>query len=187
MGKIGNQLKGPCYVLFVRSGMERKICLALRDSVFRKCPDCQDVEFFAPLFEKVFIRKGISKIETGVLFPGYVFIFGEISTRLYEVINDNSDVFCFLKSGTQLLQVPKEEWGLLGEICNENGVIEVSTVDFEKNDRIMVMSGPLKNLATKIVSVNKHKRIAFVEVQMMNRVNRIKLSFEFLKKLDKEA
>ena len=69
---------------------------------------------------KLKIRKGgILKVETKVLFPGYVLLNGEVNTDIYYRLKNIPNVLRFLKTGNTLTPINSNEMTVLSKlICN---------------------------------------------------------------------
>lgn len=59
-------------------------------------------------------------------------------------------------------------------------VVELSTIGFDENDRVVILSGPMVNLTGLVRSIDLHRRTAMVEVNFMSRPQLLKLGFEIL-------
>ncbi|MCR5726957.1 MAG: hypothetical protein K6G24_05775 [Lachnospiraceae bacterium] len=59
-------------------------------------------------------------------------------------------------------------------------VAEISEVGFDENDKVVILSGPLKNLEGCIKKINLHKRIAEVEIDFMQRKTVVYMGIEIL-------
>ena len=59
-------------------------------------------------------------------------------------------------------------------------IAEISEVGFDENDKVVILSGPLKNLEGSIKKINLHKRIAEVEIDFMGRKTVVFMGIEIL-------
>lgn len=129
------------YVLFVKSGKERKVEQYLRKELNA------DISIpFIPLQEILFKKAGSVKKEIRPLFPGYVFVESMLPGRdfLEEIkylINRSSDIISLLKySDTEIAMRESERQRLLS-LCNNNYCIEASYGIIE-GDKILIFDGP---------------------------------------------
>ncbi len=71
----------------------------------------------------------------------------------------------------------------LGDGCFEVGLSQV----YAEENRVTVLSGPLKNVEGRIRKINLHRRIAEVEVEFMNRKTVLFLGIEMVGKKEAES
>lgn len=126
------------------------------------------------------------------LFPGYVFLISEQPQLLYDELKQ-------IPALTKLLGSCEEYFTPLSEkdaeflmklqsiqnIKDEEKDIGAATVDLSKvavgeNQRIKIISGPLKNLEGQIKKINLHKRIAVVEAEFMGNKSLVHLGIEIV-------
>jgi transcription termination/antitermination protein NusG len=112
------------------------------------------------------------------LYPGYIFIIGfwdiEEAKKILSVNNAVNFVGGLSKPGI----INKEEKELIKGIT-ENSVVEYSKAVKEGN-RIKIISGPLKQLEGVIVSVDRRKQRAVVNLPLLNTSIKVVLSFEYM-------
>ena len=171
------------YVLFVQTGRERKI------EHFLKKQFNSDVCIpFIPLQKVLFKRSGTVKKEMRILFPGYVFIESELSGQQFlNVISSaakrQSDMICVLKySDTEIAMKESERQMLLG-LCNNDHCIE-SSYGIIEGDKIHIIDGALKGMESIVKKVNRHKRQALIEIEIMGDVRLVSVGLEIVDKLD---
>lgn len=167
MSRLSDFVEGPCYVIQVYTGSEEKAKTEIE--TFMKENEIEsNIMLVNALAEKIVFRERKREVIRGVLFPGYLFVFGEMSNEVYATIIRNSRVFRFLKDcESGLLEVPKEKWHLIGELCNEEGVMELLEVTFDENDRVVILSEPFVNVIGKVIKVDRRKRAVIVELNIM--------------------
>ena len=183
MLRLKDVLTGPCHVIQVLTGREMIVKSEL-ERVFQMASRQEQIVILVPLLEKIVLRDRYRhEVIRERLFPGYLFLFGALDDMIYHKIIRNRRVSQFLKVGDTLYALPEKEWHLIGELCNGEGVVELSEVDFDENDRIFVISGAMKNLAGKVVKVNKRKRFAVVEMTFMGQAIRMQFHFTMLQKI----
>lgn len=60
-------------------------------------------------------------------------------------------------------------------------MVEVST-GYQEGDTITITDGPLMNQEGNIVKIDRHKRIAYVDVSLFGQVTRIQVGLEIVSK-----
>ena len=80
----------------------------------------------------------------------------------------------------------EEERDLLYALMDKDGLIESSDA-LIVGDRVMVISGALRGYENRIVSYDRHKRTAVIEVSIMNRKIPVTIALNTLMKLPKNV
>ena len=75
----------------------------------------------------------------------------------------------FLKNNQNITPLPRRETGILSKLLRFGEIVEKSTVKFDENNRIVILKGPLKGFEGKIVSVNKRKSRAKIELDLYDK------------------
>jgi transcriptional antiterminator NusG len=130
------------------------------------------------------IRKlGITKTVQEPVFPGYVFLETEsIDPDIYWVFRRTDGFFRFLKSNREVYPLSGDDKRLLLHFISFGEIADKSIVTFDENDRIVVLSGALKNLEGFIVKVDKRKGRAKIRLTMCGDKFLIDLGFEVLER-----
>ena len=87
-----------------------------------------------------------------------------------------------LVTGKEIVPITKVEEQFLVGIGGDELVIGMSKGIIERG-KVTVMSGPLQNMEGSIKKINRHKRLAWVEVKMFGREMRVPLGLEILQVL----
>lgn len=169
------------YVIHVSTGCEHK----LRDMIVKQLEqtnipyeDC-----FVPTIE--FVQKVNQKYVTKEkpMFPGYLFLIctpeqiGEVATSLKQVMGFTKILG---ESQTFIPLYPQEVEFLLG-FSDDNHNVGLSC-GFIENDKITVTQGPLLGKEGLIKKINRHKRIAEVELLFMGRTTKVQVPLEIITK-----
>jgi transcriptional antiterminator NusG len=84
---------------------------------------------------KLRVRKGgIWRVETKVLFPGYVLINGEITTDIYYRLKNIPNVLRLLKTGNSVARIDRHEIAVLSKLICNNEEIGFSNVLLETGE-----------------------------------------------------
>lgn len=171
------------YILFVKTGREYRVEQLLKEQL-----DTSMFMPFVPLQECLFKRAGIVKKEQKPLFPGYIFIESEVAGRdflqkISPLIYASSDIVCVLKYSETEISMRESERQMLLRLCNENHCIEASCGIME-GDRINIISGPLKGWESIIKKVNRHKRQAWVDIELMGEMRLVCIGLDIVKKIE---
>ena len=75
----------------------------------------------------------------------------------------------------------QEEVELLMRIGTDKQLVEMSSGIIE-NDRVRILSGPLMGMEGNIRRIDRHKRIAYLEIEMFGRTVEMKVGLEIIRK-----
>lgn len=118
-------------------------------------------------------------------FKGYLFYF---CTSLSEENRDGlrrvPGFISFLPGRERILPLPPDEREFIYKLITGGDVIGLSRVRFDENRRIIVSQGPLKGFEGNIVSVDKRKGRARVQLDLYRESYLIDLGFERLDSLE---
>jgi transcriptional antiterminator NusG len=165
------------YVIQVKTGGEEK---------FLKHVSSHDggpgVEFLWPR-RRLRIRRGGSWRNTlAPIFPGYLFLkTAEIDTELYWRLRRTPGFFRFLQDNHQIEPLSPRDLRIVLHFLSFGEIVDKSLVTFDENQRIRVISGPLKEMEGRIVKVDRRKGRAKVRLELYENSFMIDFGFESLK------
>ncbi len=170
------------YVLFVQTGREHKIENFLKEQL-----DSNLFIPFVPLQETLFRIAGTVKKELKPLFPGYIFVESELTSqefirRTSTLLYASHMIVGLLKYSDTEIAMRESERRMLLSLCNDGHCIESSSGIIE-GTRIYITDGPLKGRESIVKKVNRHKRLAWIEMEFMGELRRIGISLELVSKL----
>ncbi len=166
------------YVLFVLAGREEYI-----KSFIEK--NYSHLSVFLPKRKIYERKKGKMNLKEKTLFPGYLFVSGDVSSDIIKELNKVKNVRKFLINCENRLEpVKKEEMKLIFGLTNNTDTIDTSKAYFDKNDKIQIVEGPLKNKEFKIVSVDRRRKRIKIEIKILGEKREVSLSYDLVKKID---
>ena len=176
------------YVLACETGREEKNIRLLESTVKRLLPGAY-VKGYSPVREsREFCARSWS-MKLRPLIPGYVIVVSDselwrirkeifmISDTCYGFLK-NIDGSCELRGGDLAFAMWVEANG--GHIRPSKIIIDENR--FSPQDKVMIVSGPLKDLEGTITSIYKGVRVT-VEVKVMNEVRRLTLPVEVVDRI----
>lgn len=149
------------YVLFALVAKENKLCTVLTK---------KGLNAFIPQME--YYRRDIKGYALKPLFPGYIFVRSEMKQSdfdnfIYKLGEQRDGLIKQLKEdGVSALR--DEEIEMFNKLLNSEGILEMSQA-FIEDKRAKVISGPLINYQNHIVKIDKHNRLAYLDIEFMNR------------------
>nr|WP_205516952.1 antiterminator LoaP [Paenibacillus sp. SYP-B3998] len=165
--------------MFVRTGKEQKV-----KELFYEWLDTDVCKPFVPLQERLFKVAGTVKKELKPLFPGYVFIESKLSilefiTHTNVVISNSRDIIRLLRYSKSEASLRDSERQVLASLCNDDYCIE-SSCGIIEGDRIQITGGPLKGWESRVKKINRHKRQAVIELELMGDIRLVNVALEIV-------
>lgn len=166
------------YVVQVRRGSE--------DFTAERCraliPDSILIQCFVPKYKHMKRYHGKWHYETDVLFPGYVFMVTDRVADLFTKLKEVPDFTSLLgNDGEAVYPIYKEEVLFLLRYDPEHHNLDMSE-GYIIGDAITITSGPLMGHEGLIKKIDRHKRLAFLEVDIMGQVTTVKVGLEIISK-----
>ena len=178
--KIGGKVQ-MWYVMQVRTGIEENIrCQCQRmisSEVLNRC--------FIPYYQQKKRFQGEWHIQEKILFPGYVFLIAENPEQLINSFKNIVGLTKMIGTGDEIVPLSQEEVNLLMRMGKDNQLVEMSS-GIIKDDRIQILSGPLQGMEDSIRRIDRHKRVAYLEMEMFGRTVEMKAGLEIIKKEQKK-
>lgn len=165
------------YVVQVRTGTEESIRIQceknISGQVLERC--------FIPYYEEQKRIRGAWTIQRKVLFPGYVFIVSENLEQLYKELRNVLGLTKLIGTGQEIVALQEEEVSFLLRIGGEDQIMEMSEGVIE-DSRVRVTAGPLVGMEGLIRKIDRHKRKAWLEVEMFGRTQMVQVGLEIVAK-----
>ena len=117
------------------------------------------------------------------LFPGYVFWETE-SLDGFSLVQKGRGFVKILQNNTEPLALTDEDVELIRSFLKYGTIMPIVRVTFDVNDRIQILDGIFKGQEGLIKAVNRRNKRVNFEVELMNGVRVIGLTYEIAKKAD---
>ena len=165
------------YVVHTYSGYENKVKTDLEKTIKNRELEEFFFEIVVPMEEQIEIKEGKRKTNLKKVFPGYVLIKMIVTEETWYIVRNTRGVTGFVGSGTDPIPLTDEE-------IRNMGFEEVPVkVDYDVNDSVQVISGPLKDFVGTVQEINKEKAKVKVLVSMFGRETPIELEFSQVQKV----
>jgi Transcription antiterminator len=162
------------YCVFVVTGDEDKVKDRIAYRLFG------DFKVIVPKRRLRIRRGGIWKLETSVLFPGYVLINGEVNTEVYYKLKNIPSMLKLLRTGDCITNIDNKEISILSRLMCNNEEIGISNIIME-NGKVKVVDGPLFSLEGLVVSVDQRKGRAKVRLNFLGEERIVDLGVTVLR------
>ncbi|WP_241156046.1 antiterminator LoaP [Adlercreutzia sp. ZJ154] len=163
------KIENKWYVVQVRAGFEEQACKLIErtEGVAELLHEC-----FVPRYETMIHFRGQWVRRMRVLFPGYLIVVtanvAELKTVLYKV-----PAFTRLLGGCEdcegIMPLTNGEVAWMSAFTEEGERVIGMSEGVIEGDKIVILKGPLMNHVGWIKSINRRKRLAYLEMQMFGR------------------
>ena len=165
------------YVVHTYSGYENKVKTDLEKTIKNRELEDFFFDIVVPMEEQIEIKDGKRKTNLKKVFPGYVLVKMIVTEESWYIVRNTRGVTGFVGSGTDPIPLTNEE------IRNMGFEIAVVNVDYDVNDTVRVVNGPLATFIGTVQEINKEKNKVKVLVSMFGRETPVELEFSQVEKL----
>ena len=165
------------YVVHTYSGYENKVKTDLEKTVKNRELEDYIFDIVVPMEEQIEIKDGKRKTNLKKVFPGYVLVKMIVTEESWYIVRNTRGVTGFVGSGTDPIPLTEEEIRKMGfELTEVN-------VDYDINDSVKILNGPLENFVGTVQEINTEKHKVKVLVSMFGRETPVELEFSQVQKI----
>lgn len=113
--------------------------------------------------------RGVWEQAESLLLPGYIIAVTREPVALYERLREVREFTKLLRMGGSFCPLAEEDRAWMAMFTNEGDRVIPMSMGVMEGDRVVVFRGPLKGREACIVSVNRRKSLAFIELDMCGR------------------
>ena len=165
------------YVVHTYSGYENKVKKDLENTIKNRELEDYFFDIIVPMEEQIEIKDGKRKANLKKVFPGYVLVKMIVTEESWYIVRNTRGVTGFVGSGTDPIPLTNEE------IRNMGFETTIINVDYEVNDSVKVVNGPLSGFIGTVQEINKEKNKVKVMVSMFGRETPVELEFSQVEKV----
>ena len=165
------------YVIHTYSGYENKVKTDLEKTIKNRELEDYFFDIIVPMEEQIEIKDGKRKANLKKVFPGYVLVKMIVTEESWYIVRNTRGVTGFVGSGTDPIPLTNEE------IRNMGFETTIINVDYEVNDSVKVVNGPLSGFIGTVQEINKEKNKVKVMVSMFGRETPVELEFSQVEKV----
>ena len=177
MSQIKENLEPRWYVVHTYSGYENKVKIDLEKTIKNRELEDYFFDIVVPMEEQIEIKDGKRKANLKKVFPGYVLVKMIVTEESWYIVRNTRGVTGFVGSGTDPIPLTNEE------IRNMGFETTIINVDYEVNDSVKVVNGPLSGFIGTVQEINKEKNKVKVMVSMFGRETPVELEFSQVEKV----
>ena len=165
------------YVVQVRTGTEEEIQKQCEKLIG---PEALERSFI-PYCEQMKRYHGAWHKETKTLFPGYPFLASPDKEKLFFQLRKVMGLTKLIGTGDEVVSLTEGEIHFLLTFGKDDQIVEMSEGIIE-NDQIIITRGPLKGHEGLIKKIDRHKRRAYLELEMFGRKIETQVGLEVVAK-----
>lgn len=165
------------YVLQVVAGREDTLCERCKKAFLGK----EASQIFVPKYVWLKKVKGVRHKEVKPLFAGYLFVESDCPDALEERLEllQNVRPVCI---GGGFYPIREEEEGFLRQFWGEERLVRFST-GYIVDGELRVIDGALKNFSKKVRRIDRHNRLAEMEIPLFGQERRVRVGLEVKAKI----
>lgn len=168
------------YVVQTMGGQEDQVC----DLMLKLVDPDLIKEVFVPRYEVMKRIKGYWLKRNEVLLPGYVFVVTKEPGRLKEGLRKVPRFTRLLGNGDMFTPLDDREIAFVNAFTQPGKrTVDLSTGVIEGDD-VVILNGPLMGNTSLISKIDRHKRLAYLEIEILGRRKTVKLGLEIVAKRD---
>ncbi|MFR5075343.1 MAG: antiterminator LoaP [Lachnospiraceae bacterium] len=133
-----------------------------------------------PLYEEKIKYKGQWHIQKKKLFPGYLFLISENLDELHEQLKRVEAMTKLLGAGDDIIALTQNEIDFLLRFAGDEELVKMSQ-GMIIGDKVVILSGPLKGMESTIQRIDRHKRKAWLNLEMFGRQQLVEVGVEIVK------
>lgn len=165
------------YVVQVKTGTEENMKVQCEKLVGKAALE----KCFIPYYEQMKKYQGEWHKEKKILFPGYVFMVSNGVNDLFHELKNVDGLTKMLGTGKEIVPLVEGEIEFLQSFGKKEQIVGVSE-GFIEDGQVCIVDGPLKGYEGWIKKVDRHKRLAYLEVELMGRKIETRVGLEIVEK-----
>lgn len=177
MSEKEENLEPKWYVVHTYSGYENKVKTDLEKTIKNRELEHFFFDIIVPMEEQIEIKDGKRKTNLKKVFPGYVLVKMIVTEESWYIVRNTRGVTGFVGSGTDPIPLTNQE------IRNMGFEAAVVNVNYDVNDTVRVVNGPLASFVGVVQEINKEKSKVKVLVSMFGRETPVELEFSQVEKI----
>lgn len=166
------------YVVQVRSGTEHNI----RIQCNKKIPDTIMKRCFIPYYEEKKKQNGSWNTLQKILFPGYIFMITEDVEKLFFHLKTIEGMTKLIGAGNDIIPLTEEEIIFLQRLGGDEQIVSMSEGIIE-GTQVIITSGPLMGMEGLIQKIDRHKRKAWLDLELFGRMQQVEVGLEITRKV----
>ncbi len=171
------------YVVQVLTGREKQVKHLIEKIVHRDLIE----ECFIPYFKLKKRMQGEWQLVEERLTPGYLYVTTRDIDSVQQALWGVPSFTKLLGNDGGFIPLRKDEMQWLDKLTGAGDRTVDMSEGIIEGDQILITAGPLKGLEALIRKVDRHKRLAYIDMHMFGRTKTIRVGLEIVSKRDKQT
>lgn len=163
------------YVIWTITGKEEQC----RQQILKNCDASTYDRCVIPLIQRKRREKGAWVMKTERFAPSYLFVESETIGAFAEELPRIAGFTKLLQNDNLFLPLHPREEELLTKLIGDGEIITES-IGVKEGQQVTITQGPLQGLEGMIKHIDRHKRMAVLEMEIFGRIVEMKLGLEVL-------
>ncbi|MFH1473220.1 MAG: transcription termination/antitermination protein NusG [bacterium] len=168
------------YVIHTYAGYENAVMRNLKQRIESLGMEDKIFDVIVPTEKKIKIKNGKRVEEEEKIYPGYILVDMIVTDDSWYVVRNTPRVTGFVGSGVYPVPIDKTEVETLFARMNKDTITH--TINLLKDDAVLIIDGPFKDLEGKISEIDEDRGKVKVLVNMFGRETPVELDFLQVKK-----
>jgi len=169
------------YVVHTYAGYENAVMRNLKQRIESLGMEDKIYNVVVPTEKKIKIKGGKRIEEEEKIYPGYILVEMLVTDDSWYVVRNTPRVTGFVGSGVYPVPIDKKEVDILFGRMNAGRAVHA--IDLSKEDAVLIVDGPFKDLEGKVQEVDQERGKVKVLVSMFGRETPVELDFLQIKKI----
>jgi transcriptional antiterminator NusG len=169
------------YTIHTYAGYENDVERNLKQRIESLGMENKIFEVVVPTEKKIRVKGGKRMVEEEKIYPGYILVRMIVDEDSWFVVRNTPRVTGFVGSG--VTPVPMEESEVATLMKRMEAEVPKHRIDLVKDDPIVIIDGPFKDLEGKIGEIDEERGKVKVMVSMFGRETPVELDFLQIRKL----
>lgn len=169
------------YTIHTYAGYENAVERNLKQRIESLGMENKIFEVVVPTEKKIRVKGGKRVTEEEKIYPGYILVRMVVDEDSWFVVRNTPRVTGFVGSGVTPVPMDQAEVDTLMKRMNADA--PKHRIDFMKDDPIVIVDGPFKDLEGKIGEIDEERGKVKVMVSMFGRETPVELDFLQIRKL----
>lgn len=171
------------YVVQVLTGREKQVKHLIEKIVHRDLIE----ECFIPYFKLKKRMQGEWQLVEERITPGYLYVTTRDIDSVQQALWGVPSFTKLLGNDGGFIPLRKDEMQWLDKLTGAGDRTVDMSEGIIEGDQILITAGPLKGLEALIRKVDRHKRLAYIDMHMFGRTKTIRVGLEIVSKRDKQT
>lgn len=160
------------YILFSLTQKSEKLVKQLNTK--------KDIYAFIPQME--YYRRDIKDNALKPLFPGYVFVKSKLNQNDFDLLlmnmNEEKDGLIKQLKYRDTNALREDEIVLLKKLLDDQYILRMSQANLDNHKKAVIYTGPLRHFEKNIIKVDKHNKMAYLDIKFLDRYIQAGLSIK---------